>query len=97
MNAPYAGPAPQLQIRSVRDRLYRGPCRTWDEIAPTVEEFTSRKAQLADRLVNGLAGENKRWSETIRRMEDEAGRLVRRWFFVAFFVCCFSGGGLFVL
>lgn len=46
VNAPYAGPAPQLQIRSVRERLYRGPCRTWDELAPAVAEFTARKAQL---------------------------------------------------
>jgi dynein heavy chain, axonemal len=40
-------------------------------------ERTSRKAQLADRLVNGLSGENKRWSETIKRLEATGGKLVR--------------------
>jgi len=39
-------------------------------------ERTSRKAGLADRLVNGLSGENKRWSETIRRLEGQEGMLV---------------------
>jgi hypothetical protein len=39
-------------------------------------ERTSRKAGLADRLVNGLSGENKRWSETIRTLEAQEGMLV---------------------
>jgi hypothetical protein len=39
-------------------------------------EKTTRKAQLADRLVNGLSGENKRWSETIQKMEAAGGKLV---------------------
>ncbi|KAI8473051.1 MAG: flagellar outer dynein arm heavy chain beta [Monoraphidium minutum] len=39
-------------------------------------ERTSTKAGLADRLVNGLSGENKRWSETIRRLEGQEGMLV---------------------
>ncbi len=46
VNAPYAGPAPQLQIRSVRERLYRGPCRTWDELAPTVAGFTALRPAI---------------------------------------------------
>lgn len=43
---------------------------------PRQAERTSRKAGLADRLVNGLSGENKRWSETIRRLEGQEGMLV---------------------
>lgn len=31
-------------------------------------EKTSTKAKLADRLINGLSGENKRWNETITKM-----------------------------
>lgn len=46
VNAPYAGPAPQLQIRSVRERLYRGPCRTWDEVAPSVAAFNALKETI---------------------------------------------------
>ena len=43
---------------------------------PLQAEKTSRKAQLADRLVNGLSGENKRWSETISKMEVAGSKLV---------------------
>jgi dynein heavy chain len=39
-------------------------------------EKTTRKAQLADRLVNGLSGENRRWSETIKKMDVAGGKLV---------------------
>ena len=31
VHAPYASPDPRIGIRSVLDRLYRGPCRTTDE------------------------------------------------------------------
>jgi hypothetical protein len=43
---------------------------------PKKAEKTSRKAGLADRLVNGLSGENRRWSETIRRLEARESLLV---------------------
>lgn len=46
VSAPYSTPAPQLQIRSVRDRLFRGPCRTLDELLPSVQRFTSRKGEI---------------------------------------------------
>lgn len=39
-------------------------------------EKTQRKAGLADRLVNGLSGENKRWSETIAKMGVAETKLV---------------------
>ena len=37
---------------------------------------TETKAKLADRLINGLSGENKRWNETIKVFDVQAGRLV---------------------
>lgn len=45
--------------------------------APQAEK-TTRKAHLADRLVNGLSGENKRWSETIKKMDVTGGKLVSK-------------------
>jgi dynein heavy chain len=44
--------------------------------SPLQAEKTGRKAQLADRLINGLSGENARWSQEIKRMESVEGRLV---------------------
>jgi hypothetical protein len=39
-------------------------------------EKTARKAALAERLINGLSGENKRWSETITKLEVTEVKLV---------------------
>lgn len=53
VSAPYSSPPPQLPIRSVRERLYRGPCRTWAELEPSLRRFTEREAAvlaLVDRV-----------------------------------------------
>jgi dynein heavy chain len=39
-------------------------------------EKTATKAKLADRLINGLSSENKRWNETISEMGVQEGKLV---------------------
>lgn len=46
VNARYSFPNPTLGIRTVRERLHRGPCRTAAEWAPTIAHFTSRKAAV---------------------------------------------------
>ena len=43
INPRYAFPDPQLPIRAVRDRLYRGPCMTKEEFVALAGEFTKRK------------------------------------------------------
>lgn len=44
INPRYATPDPQLPIRSVRERLYRGPCiRSDAEVMEITAEFTKRK------------------------------------------------------
>ena len=75
----------QVQGWCARGHCGRGGCmlRSWwawplTGACPSLRqaERTSRKAGLADRLVNGLSGEKKRWSETIRRQEAQEGKLV---------------------
>ena len=39
-------------------------------------EKTQSKADLADRLINGLASERKRWGETVEQLKVQEGRLV---------------------
>lgn len=46
MNARYATPDPRLGIRSVRERLYRGPCRTLAEYEPHLEAYRNREADI---------------------------------------------------
>jgi len=65
VHAPYAVPAPQLPIRSVRERLFRGPCRSWAELAPSLEAFTSRQAQIMalPASIPGIGGSERRDAE----------------------------------
>ena len=46
VNAGYAVPAKDLGITSVRDRLYRGPCRTAAQWQPYFEKMNAAKADL---------------------------------------------------
>jgi hypothetical protein len=46
VDARYAVPAKQFGITSVRDRVYRGPCRTADEFQPFFDKFLAIKAQV---------------------------------------------------
>ena len=41
-------------------------------------EKTAKKAGLADRLINGLSGENKRWNEEILKFEVDHDHLAIR-------------------
>jgi len=43
IKTPYAHPSQQLPIRSVRERIYRGPCPTIADLAPIFAEFNARK------------------------------------------------------
>lgn len=58
---PYAIPDPRLRIRSVTERLYRGPCRTVEEFNTAAEQFRAKKADMFA-LIDGqkeLAGSHK--------------------------------------
>jgi len=44
VDTPYSNPDPKLGIASVRDRVYRGPCRTAAEFEPVLETFRAKKA-----------------------------------------------------
>ena len=46
VHAPYATPDPRIGIRSVLDRLYRGPCRTTDEFEPWRRAFRAKRTDM---------------------------------------------------
>lgn len=46
VNARYAFPNKILPIRTVLERMWRGDCRTAEQLAPTIEHFKSRRAAL---------------------------------------------------
>jgi hypothetical protein len=46
VNARYAVPDAQLRLSTVRERLYRGPCFTAEQLEPELARFRSAKANL---------------------------------------------------
>jgi hypothetical protein len=46
VDTTYAIPDKRLGITSVRERLYRGPCRTEEELAPVVDHFRSKRDEI---------------------------------------------------
>jgi hypothetical protein len=46
IDAPYAIPGTRLGLVTVRDRLYRGPCRTVDELQPLFEKLRGLKPDV---------------------------------------------------
>jgi hypothetical protein len=46
VHTPYAAPDPRLSLRSVTDRLYRGPCRTVEAFNAAAEPFRARQADM---------------------------------------------------
>ena len=46
VNTPYAIPERTLGIRTVRDRLYRGPCLTQDQVTQVLGLFRTHKAEI---------------------------------------------------
>ena len=46
VNASYAIPDRAFGLKSVRDRLYRGPCRPLNEVEPILAKFRTEKANI---------------------------------------------------
>jgi hypothetical protein len=46
VHAPYAASDRQLNLSSVRERMYRGPCRPQPQVDPYVANFVAKKDQL---------------------------------------------------
>lgn len=70
VNPPYALPDRALIIKSVRDRLYRGPCRREEPVDPYVANFTAKK-DILRALPDEIPGLNKGSRQEIRSFIDE--------------------------
>jgi hypothetical protein len=77
VHAPYATPDRRLGLRSVLDRLYRGPCRTTDEFDAAAAPFRAKHADMTALidglrdLDQGLRGEMKEYVEGFFRAIDK--------------------------
>src|SRR5262249_2892655 len=54
VHAPYAVPAPNLGIKAVTDRAYRGPCLTQEQWEPVLTVFRAKKNDMLA-AVNSMA------------------------------------------
>jgi hypothetical protein len=70
VDAPYAYPSPQIPIRSVRERLYRGLCRDLGELAPVFAAFTAEREALTA-LFTPQAGISERSAAGARQYIDQ--------------------------
>jgi hypothetical protein len=66
VHPPYAIPAKSLPIKSVDERLYRGPCRTLEQVEPILANFTSKKASVMGLLdtIPGIVGTSRQEART---------------------------------
>ncbi len=55
VHAPYAIPDRRLGLRSVVERLYRGPCRTMEEFEAAAAPFRAKRAEMLS-LVDSVRG-----------------------------------------
>ena len=71
----YAKPPPQLPIKSVRDRLYRGDCRTEEQLAPIFAQFIKKRGAMYA-LYRNLKGLQRRYVERTHEYFDEFYRTI---------------------
>jgi hypothetical protein len=77
VHAPYATPDRRLGLRSVVDRLYRGPCRSTDEFDAAAAPFRAKHSEMLAliegmrNLDQGLRGEMKEYVESFFRTIDK--------------------------
>lgn len=65
VGTPYAAPDKALMLSSVRDRLYRGPCRRPEQVDPYVANFVAKKDLLLG-LADTIPGLDKQSREDSR-------------------------------
>ena len=70
ISTPYATPAPQLPIKSVRDRLYRGDCRPEEQLARILRHFNARREAIYA-LYRRMPGLHPRHVERTHEYFDE--------------------------
>lgn len=76
VNPRYAFPNATLGIRSVRQRLHRGPCRTAAQWEPTLSHFRARRAALDSIWTTPEPGQDPKRLEEAKRYLDEFWRVV---------------------
>jgi len=75
VHAPYAIPDRRFGIRSVVDRLYRGPCRNVDELEAAAAQFRSKRTEMFA-LVEGVKEMDSSMRSEMKSYLEEFFRLI---------------------
>jgi hypothetical protein len=70
VGSTYAAPDERLPIKSVKTRLYRGPCRKIEELLPTIELFSSKRDSVYAAIRGQPGLEPNRLKEAINYLDD---------------------------
>lgn len=70
VGARYARADPRFELDSVRQRLYRGPCRTMEELSPALAAFAAKRDALLA-LVDAVPGISLGRAKDARKYLDE--------------------------
>ena len=75
VHAPYAAPDPRLSLRSVTDRLYRGPCRTLEEFTAAAEPFRAHQAEMLG-AIDGVGALTRAHKDEMKEYVDSFFRRI---------------------
>jgi hypothetical protein len=84
VDPPYALPAKAFNLQSVKDRLYRGPCRTAEELEPLLARFRAKKNDIlklyadASELSRQSREDAKVFLDEFFDIVNDKGRIKRR-------------------
>jgi len=70
VNAGYARPDSRMPIKSVRERLYRGMCRSSEQLAPTLARVTAAKDPIHQAFAGVPELEPKRLKQTLAYLDE---------------------------
>jgi hypothetical protein len=73
----YATPDYRLSIRSVKDRLYRGPCRTVEDLEPALAVYRQKEAEVLA-LYDNLPGLDPRYAKDAQSYLKEFFQLIKK-------------------
>ncbi len=77
VNASYARPGPRLGLRSVRERLYRGPCWTVEEFEPYFVRFREARPAI-EAVYDSVPSLQSGYVRQARNYLDEFYRIIER-------------------
>jgi hypothetical protein len=77
VDAPYAVPAKELPIEYVRDRLYRGPCRTEAEWQPYLQQMRTAKPAFIE-ILDTQSGLTDKYRKSAKNYIEEFYKLIDR-------------------